>query len=371
MSLLNPYCVIKPLRLGWFLIKEKFSEFLERIWRSGNEQVGLSGLESLGAVVSSKVELAVEDPLHEWEQVGSRPKTNSKCQTWKWLQGCSDVEAHKGKIVDGVDCSNKVYMPLVVHSCDKPTCELCFRDWARRGSQKIDRRLVFFSKRYGEVFHVVASPDPSTYGLPYEVQFERHIVALKKRYMIGGCSIVHAVRKDKRKFSIHFHVLGFFEAGYYDKCRRCVGANCYKCDGFEGLTRRLRKGDGDKKGDGFLIKVLEKRNKSYYSDKPNIGGTAFYQLTHASVLKGVERFHVWRWWGVCAYNKGGIEEGEVKPLGCLICGQDLHKHVYTGSRPLSVFKRGFSLKTCLYDAEEDGVRVFREMGGEDMRYEGG
>jgi len=346
--------------VGWFLkTEQRFSEFLETVWQSGKSDVGLSGF--MEPKVSSKVELAVDDGLHGFEQVGMRPRTNLKCGTWRHPFGCSDVKAHAGKIVDGVDCTNKVYMPSVFHSCDKPTCKICFRDgWARRGSHKIESRLEFFSKKYGEVFHIVASPDPSTYDLPYEVQLEHTRVALAKRLVVGGCMIVHAVRKDKRKFSIHFHVLGFIKAGYYDKCRCCVGADCHKCEGFEGLTRRLRKADG------FLIKVLEKRKKSYFSDKPNIGGTAFYQLTHASVLKNVVRFHVWTWFGVCAYNKGAVEE-EVKPMVCLICGQDLHKHAYTGSLPLTVFKRGFSLKVCLFDAEEEGERVFTEVSSDSYK----
>jgi len=340
---------------------QRFSEFLESIWRSGNEQVGLSGL--LEPKISPKVELAVDDGLHGFEQVGLHPKTKWDCGTYAHHLACTDIEAHVGVKVDGVDCTGKGYGFAIFHSCDKPTCCVCFRDgWARRGSQKIEKRLEAFSKKYGEVYHIIASPSPSDYDLPFDVICENTRKALAKRHVIGGCMIVHAVRVDKRKFSIHFHCLAFIENNYYDKCRHCVGADCHKCDGFEGLTMRLRKGDSHKKGDGYIIKVLSKRNKSYISDKPNIGGTAFYQLTHASVLKNVERFHVWTWFGVCGYNKNH-DDVEVKKKVCLVCGQDLVKHAYTGSRPLSDFKRGGSLLNCLLDVVEDGVRVFAEIGG--------
>jgi hypothetical protein len=345
--------------------KQRFSEFLETVWRSGNSDVGLSGL--LEPKVSSKVELAVDDGLHGFEQVGMRPRTNRKCGTYAHQMACLDVEAHAGVTVDGVDCTGKGYAVTVFHSCDKPSCSVCFRDgWARRGSQKIALRLKAFTEKYGEVYHIVASPDKRDYDLPYDVICENTRKAVAKRFVIGGCMIVHAVRKDKRVFSIHFHILGFIKAGYYDKCRHCVGADCHKCDGFEGLTRRLRKGEGKKKGDGYLIKVLEKRNKSYTSDEPNVGGTAFYQLTHASVLKNVERFHVWTWFGVCGYNKEHVDV-EVEKKVCPICKKDLGKYVYTGSRPLSDFKHGASVRVCLFDVVEDGVKVFSEVGSGSYR----
>jgi hypothetical protein len=342
--------------MGCFLSsKQRFSEFLETVWQSGNADVGLSGF--METKVSPKVELAVLDSLHGFEQVGMRPQTNRKCGTFSHLFGCSDVEAHAGVTIDGVLCTGKVYMPSVFYSCDKPTCKICFRDgWARRGSYKMGLRLEQASKVYGECYHIIASVPPKDYDLPYDVQCENTRKALAKRHVIGGCMTVHAVRADKRKFSIHFHVLGFIENNGYDKCRHCKGADCHVCDGFEGLTMRLRKADG------YIIKVLEERKKAYGSDKPNIGGTAFYELTHASVLKNVERFHVWTWFGVCGYNKMKVEE-EVKRMVCPICKQGCFKHVYTGSRPLSDFKRGVSVRVCLFDAEEGGVKVFAEVGG--------
>lgn len=341
--------------------KQPFLEFLRTVYQSGKTDKGLSGF--LETKVSPEVVLVIDDGLHGFEQVGLHPKTKWDCGMYSHHSACTDLEAHVGKIVDGVDFTGKGYGFAIFKSCDKPTCERCFRDgWARRGSEKIRVRLKAFSKKYGEVYHIIASPDKRDYDLSFDVICENTRKALAKRFVIGGCMIVHAVRVDKRKFSIHFHILGFIKAGYYDRCRHCVGADCSKCDGFEGLTNRLRKGVGKKKGDGYIIKVLSKREKSYYSDEPNIGGTAFYQLTHASVLKNVERFHVWTWFGVCGYNKSH-DVVEVEKKVCLVCGQDLHKHAYTGSRPLTDFKRGGSLLNCSFDVVEDGVRVFVEIGG--------
>ena len=353
--------------MGSLKTEQSFSEFLESIWRSGQSDVGLS--EFAEPKVSSKVELTVDDGLHGFEQVGLHPKTKWDCGTYLHHLACSDLDAHAGVVVDGVDCTGKGYGFPIFRSCDKPTCEKCFRDgWARRGGYKIALRLKAFTAQYGEVYHIIASIPPSDYDLPYDVQVENTRKALAKRHVIGGLTMPHAVRGDKRKFSMHFHCLAFIEKGYYDGCRHCVGADCHKCDGFEGLTMRLNKGDGKRKGDVYIIKVLSQRNKSYTSDEPNVGGTAFYQLTHASVLKNVNRFHVWTYFGVCGYNKRHADV-VVKKKVCLICAKGLSKYAYTGSRPMSDFK-GISagrLQDCLIDVEENGVRVYREIGSEDCK----
>ena len=100
-----------------------------------------------------------------------------------------------------------------------------------------------------------------------------------------------------------FHCLGFVRGGY-SRCLSCPNGDfpslgvCGGCDGFEAVTRRLNLGYTDAKGrrhegDGYLVKVLGERK--------TVGGTAWYQLNHASVKVGVERFHVATWWGVVSY----------------------------------------------------------------------
>ena len=71
------------------------------------------------------------------------------------------------------------------------------------------------------------------------------------------------------------------------KCRHCRDKICIgngnfnRCNGFEAGTRRLNVNDG------YIVKVLGSRK--------TIFGTAWYQLNHASVKKGVSRFHVATW----------------------------------------------------------------------------
>ena len=57
-------------------------------------------------------------------------------------------------------------------------------------------------------------------------------------------------------------------------------------------------------------------------------GTAWYQLNHASVKRGVSRFHVATWFGVCSYRKLKLTV-ELKKAVCPICQHDLERLFFT------------------------------------------
>jgi hypothetical protein len=326
---------VKPLR---------FSAFLETVYNGS-----VTAEEAFVEAKVSKVELPLGKPslFQRWEQVGSREQTNGKCGTFAFLHGCSHKELHD-TIVEGVSWNGKNYMKPVFYSCDKPTCCVCFEHgWGARQSKKAELRLAVASARFGgKVEHIVASLAAKDYGLPYEVMKENTRKALAKRGVIAGAMIPHAFRGKKIfREGFHFHVMGIFEGEGYDRCRHCVGADCHKCEGFEGLTRRLRKEDG------YLVKVLGERK--------TVGGTLSYELGHASVLKGVSRFHVLTYFGLCSYNN--MPHVEDKKMVCPVCASELEKHNYIGVLPLSAFKRKGSLQDRMFDAEEDGKEVFIPM----------
>jgi len=326
---------VKPLR---------FSAFLETVYNGS-----VTAEEAFVEAKVSRVELPVGKPslFQRWEQVGSREQTNAKCGTFGFLHGCSHKELHD-TIVEGVSWKGKDYMKPVFYSCDKPTCSVCFKDgWAARQAKKGELRLAVASARFGgKVEHIVASVAPKDYGLPYEVMKESTRKALARRGVVAGAMVPHAFRGKKVfREGFHFHVMGIFEGEGYDRCRHCVGADCHECDCFEGRTRRLRKEDG------YLVKVLEERR--------SVGGTLAYELNHASVLKGVVRFHVLTWFGLCAYNN--MPHVEDKKMVCPICALELEKHTYIGVLPLSAFKRRGSLLDRMFDAEEGGKEVFIPM----------
>jgi hypothetical protein len=124
-------------------------------------------------------------------------------------------------------------------------------------------------------------------------------------------------------------VLGFVGGEGYGRCRCCKGADCYACNGFEGVTRR------ENKKDGWVVRVLEKRK--------TVGGTCWYQLNHCSIRRGSKKSHAATWFGVCSYRKLKLING--KDVGihhkCPICGGDLVRIRYLGVfSELSIARRG-------------------------------
>jgi hypothetical protein len=168
------------------------------------------------------------------------------------------------------------------------------------------------------------------------------LIGLFKSRGFGGSMIFHAFRYRNRRVSWesglrvgwywnpHFHVLGFVGGEGYGKCRRCKGGDCYACNGFEGVTR------SENKKDGWLVKVLEKRK--------TVGGTAWYQLNHASIRRsGSKKSHAATWFGVGSYRKLKLING--KDVGikhkCPICGGDLVRVRYLGVfSEVSISRRG-------------------------------
>jgi hypothetical protein len=132
------------------------------------------------------------------------------------------------------------------------------------------------------------------------------------------------------RWNPHFHVLGFVGGEGYGKCRSCKGADCYKCKGFEGVTRT------ENKKDGWLVKVLEKRK--------TVGGTCWYQLNHCSIRRGSKKSHAATWFGVCSYRKlkliNGMDVG-IKHT-CPICNSELVRIRYLGdfSKLAPITRRG-------------------------------
>ena len=241
--------------------------------------------------------------------VGHGKQTNEKCGRFSRFFGCVRGDLHDHVDLDGVNHRGKAYVKAVFHSCDKPSCPLCFDAWARRECRKIEGRLVEASKRFGLVEHIVASVPLKDYGLSFEDLRRNTVKILYSRGVVGGVLIFHGFRYNRVKqwyFNPHFHVLGFVLGGY--GCRGCKKV-CFKgCGGFEDKTRRCFESDG------YIVKVLDKRI--------TVGGTAYYQLNHSTVKVNAKRFHVATWFGIASYRKLKVTVERRKPL-CPICGSEL------------------------------------------------
>jgi hypothetical protein len=284
-----------------------------------------------------------------YQIVGNGEVSKPYCGKFLRFTGCCRVELHHNNLVGNFE--GKVYVRPIHESCDNPNCPICYLEWAKREACNAERRLKEASKRYGQVEHIVCSVPKSDYGLNLEALRAKAKAVLESRGVIGAFMIFHHARYNsyeeaKRKnvsmgwyWSPHFHCLGFLRGGY-GRCRGCPYGSipsldvCGGCDGFEAVTRRLNLGYVDAKGkrhdgDGYLVKVLGERK--------TVGGTAWYQLNHASVKVGVKRFHVATWWGVVSYRKLKVS-AEFKKRVCPICSHELVPLRYVGNERIVLDK---------------------------------
>jgi len=294
--------------------------------------------------------------------------TNEKCGTFRRFMGCSYRELHKKVIFDKqgrlVDCSGKGYFRPVFHSCDRPSCPLCYqKGWAIREAGNIDFRLEQVSKQFGEIHHIIVGLPPKFWSLSYEDLRKKCFEVLYSRGVIGGAVLFHGFRyangQESRlsgvpfgwRFSPHFHILGFIKGGY--RCRGC--SKCQKgCGGFVDKNYRLNEIDG------CYVKVKGKRK--------SIFGSAWYILHHSSIRTDVRRFRVVTWYGVASYRRLKIskelraEYDEKHKKKCPICGSKLIRHEYCGrdSRVIALFRKRRGARETVegfFDNASDWVEV--------------
>ena len=295
----------------------------------------------------------------KYRVVGNEKVTNENCGKYRGLRGCLRDDLHDIIASDGKNHKGEVFIKKVYFSCDKPSCPICFKyGWAVREAGKIELRLEEVSKRFGVVEHIVVSVPAKDYGLTYKCLRRKVIKILYGCGIVGGVMIFHGFRYNVRKnwfWSIHFHVLGFILGGY-SRCRHCKGGDCYACDGHEGKFYRAYRSDGYSKG--YIVKVMGERKKSYVSDKPNVFGTAWYQLNHATIDVTKKRFHVATWFGVCSYRKLKVTVKRRRGF-CPICESDLEWVRFNGNR-FVMDENLHSDKRCFFAnaVGEDGRRTY-------------
>jgi hypothetical protein len=323
---------------------------LNRKWRE--YEASFSEKEAVAVQVSTVVEpvshvgLSVAEKLG-WKRVGTGEVTNSDCGRLLKKMGCNHVEKHNFVSLDGINHKNDVYVQFVYGSCGKASCPICAKfGWAVRQAQIVERNIKEASKRFGQVEHIVASVPSEFYGLGYETVRNKVMKGLRERGIIGGFIIPHAERYANKseakwknvpfgwRFSLHFHILSFILGGY-GKCRNCskvresdygkpCEAVCKGCSGFEAVTRRMNVKDK------LIVKVAEDKSGAKRA-RNTIGGTAWYQLNHASYRVGNGRGHphVGTYFGVCKGMKLTVEK---KDVVCPLCGDKLEQLDYLGSK---------------------------------------
>jgi len=288
----------------------------------------------------------------KFQLVGNGAQTNQFCGRYMGMMGCLREPLHeKIMMLDGVSYAGKIDRRLVHHWCNKPSCPVCYKSgWAVRQAFKIEARLKEASKRFGQIEHLMISLPKKDYGLSLESMRAKVKRLLRERGVIGGCTIWHGFRynvQDLWYFSPHFHIVGFILGGY-GKCRGCK-KYCLahpECDGFEHRTRRAFVKDG------YICKVFGRRK--------TIVGTLYYQLNHSTIIKGVERFHVYTYFGNVSYRKLKVTV-EMRKAVCRICKHDLIWIRYHGVKGIVTDRSSpFYERDSFEDFFEDGVAVYVE-----------
>jgi len=213
----------------------------------------------------------------------NEPKKET-CGQWGY-RVCQNTSCHPG----GMEYAERFQV-----SCFDALCPTCKGAWAHRQSKTATIKLKKYSKKFHTpAKHLTWSPDPNN---PKFV--EMGIKKLRKACRIdlkavgfkGGMIVLHMFRDkeiDGRKFwyvSPHFHIIGF---GW-----------------IEGTKEMSAKS-------GAIVRNLGVRDSIY--------NTVLYQLSHASIKKGVQTV---TWVASLSYNKGESSK-EDNSLCCPYCDDRL------------------------------------------------
>jgi hypothetical protein len=267
-----------------------------------------------------------------YQRVGTGNQKDDLCGENIGHVGCLREDLHNLKTLDGESHLGKIFAKRIYHSCDRPECRICYRRWCIREAGRAEERLRACANRFGTIEHIIDSCPKSEYDLPFEKLKAISLKAVRARGYLGGFQIFHAQRFHHANetyvgelahwyYAPHFHYLGFLDGGY-GSCRSCPSrrkdkSKCWTCSGFEGITRRLNVTDG------HIVKVKGARKTVF--------GSLFYQLNHATIIRGKSRSHVGVCTGVCSYTKLKLKIGDRKKKGvCPLCGHDLIPIKYVG-----------------------------------------
>lgn len=269
----------------------------------------------------------------EMRLVGHGEQSRPDCGVWDRFIGCDRIDLHNRvkmlKVKEHgheivVSTINKVYVRDVFKSCDKPSCPSCMKfGWAVREANRIEHRLaeavkLDAFKKLGQVEHIVLSVPVRDYGLGYDVLLRKAKKILMDCGVVGGAIICHGFRYHKQRhywfFAPHVHALAFVYGGF--QCRKCKHpSRCAGCGGFNDTRWQVYQKTG------WYCKVLAERE--------TVGGSAWYQLNHASLKKGAKRDRVVTWFGVCSYRRLKVVP-EKKRAECPICRHELERLRYMG-----------------------------------------
>lgn len=262
-------------------------------------------------------EVVIPDKLTTWQNTSvfrlpSNGEQKDDCGQWVHPLSCPN---HGQPTISG----EKHDRFVVMHTCDKPDCPVCYTTWASKSAKRATERIFEAQKLYkeakvplGKIDHIVFSPprDEAVEAIKTEAGYRKlkakAIKIMKKAGVKGGLVVFHPFRQnDPREtnfnpsipgyvwyLSPHFHVVG---SGYLQQS-----------DDFYNET-------------GWIYKKMDRRE--------TVKGTIKYTLTHCGIN---ENFHAITYFGALSYNKVVIDTETVtdEPIKCRACGELLLEYAF-------------------------------------------
>ena len=210
----------------------------------------------------------------------------------KWLtKGCLNVPAHKNTEFPG-----KVFIKTFQKSCYRASCEICYKKWMARESNKATRRIEKYEKLSKKpAKHIVISVPSWKHFIQIKEMRKEAYKILKSVSAIGGSLIFHPFRynRDHKQwyYAPHFHCIGF---GWISNTDKIYNKH------------------------GWIVK-----NKG---TRDSVFATFYYQLSHAGTKHG---YHSVTWFGDLSYSKLKVEE-DPNPDVCPLCSAKLRPIYYYG-----------------------------------------
>ena len=265
--------------------------------------------------------------MSPYQIVGREPQTTARCGTHRNYMRCGESALHGA--IGGDD-----YWHNTVNSCSSYRCRMCWKyGWAVRRAHMIECRFLTAEKVLGlpvsSVEHLSVSAPNYVYDFSPRKMYEAFLSALRRHGCLGGCTILHPFRKDRKvrdlKISFHYHVLGYVEGGF-DRCRECgkyedfdgclLSDGSY-CDGFVGVSKKSYYSDG-------WVVSMAKNEAGVVEKRDSVFGSAWYQLEHSGYKTGVRRFRIVEWFGNVARRKFLTEKKRLV-CNCAICKSEMKR----------------------------------------------
>ena len=213
------------------------------------------------------------------------------CGLWAY-RGCLNVPGHAG-----TECSSKAFIKTYARSCYRADCELCWKKWLARESNKATRRIEKAEKQSKKhVKHIILSVPRWLYGKSKKEQSKIARNILKAVNCEGVAMIYHPFRYNRDTkiwyYSPHFHCLGF---GW-----------------IENVVETYNK-------EGWIVKNKGTRESTF--------STFYYILSHAGIKK---RNHALVWSGSLSYGKLKLVKDEKDVKKCPYCNEKLNEVYFIG-----------------------------------------